>query len=154
MDERIRPIDASHIASLIRIGEETGLSPWSAQNYLDELQNRNAIMFRLERRDGETIGFVVGRLVIASDADDAVDAEIFNIAVIEPEQTRGLGQVILDEFVTRCRAFHVRKIWLEVRTSNARARIFYEKNGFTTVARRAALYSNPPEAGLVMAREL
>ena len=60
---RIRPVEASHIADLIRIAEETNLSTWTAQNYLDELQIPESIMLRLESATNETIGFIVGRVV-------------------------------------------------------------------------------------------
>ena len=35
----IGSIRASHIADLIRIGEETNLSPWTANSYVEELKN-------------------------------------------------------------------------------------------------------------------
>ena len=151
---RIRPIERSHIAVLIELGEETGLSPWSAQNYLDEIRNTDSIMLRAENDHNETLGFIVGRLVAAADSETAVDGEIYNVSVRPEVQRHRIGQRLLDEFLERCRASHVRSVWLEVRESNQNAIAFYRKNGFSPVHTRRSFYSNPPEDGLLMRRNL
>jgi len=147
---RIRPVEASHIADLIRIGEETNLSRWTAQNYLDEMKNDAAIMLRLVSEDNSTIGFVVGRTVIGGEIEEQLDAEIYNIAVDVARQGNGHGQVLFDEFVGVCIAKQVKNIWLEVRESNQKAITFYEKNGFTQVQTRNNFYTDPREAALLM----
>ena len=147
---RIRPVEASHIADLIRIGEETNLSRWTAQNYLDEMKNDAAIMLRLVSEDNSTIGFVVGRTVIGGEIEEQLDAEIYNIAVDVERQGNGHGQVLFDEFVRACIAKQVKNIWLEVRESNQKAITFYEKNGFTQVQTRTNFYTDPREAALLM----
>lgn len=151
---RIRPIERSHIAVLIQLGEETGLSPWSAQNYLDELRNPDSAMLRAENDQNETIGFIVGRLVTAADSETAVDGEIYNISVRPEAQRHGVGQKLLDEFLERCRSSRVRSVWLEVRESNQKALAFYRKNDFSPVHKRRSFYSDPPEDGLLMRRDL
>ena len=149
-DPRIRPIESSHIADLIRIAEETNLNRWSANGYLDELKNPHSIMLRLESPDNLTIGFIVGRLVAANDDHEAVDAEIYNIGVEIAEQRRGLGQALLDAFVAECSSREVRAIWLEVRESNEAALSVYERNGFERVTVRRDFYADPRENGILM----
>lgn len=124
---RIRPVETSHIADLIRIAEETNLSHWSAQSYLDEMKNPDSVMLRLEAGNNSTIGFVVGRLVPAGVIEIVTDAEIYNIAISESEQRNGLGQLLIDAFTEACREKKVANIWLEVRESNYQAIAFYEK---------------------------
>src|SRR3954452_2161795 len=109
---RIRWIDASHIAALTRIAEETNLNRWTAQHYLDELKNPYAVMFRLEAEDTSTIGFIVGRIVAGRD-DDTPDAEIYNIGVSPQFHRSGFGQTLLDSFFDVCHRKGVRNIWLE-----------------------------------------
>ncbi len=149
-DLRVRPVEASQIADLIRIGEETNLSRWTAQNYLDEMKNASAIMLRLVTGDNTTIGFVVGRTVIGGEIETLLDAEIYNIAIDTSNQGNGYGQVLFDEFVKVCFANGVENIWLEVRESNQKAIAFYEKNGFAHIQTRNNFYSDPREAALLM----
>jgi len=153
-DPRIRPIDVSHITDLIRIADETNLSPWSAAGYLDELKNPHSIMLRLVSEDNLTIGFIVGRIVAANDDDNAVDAEIYNIGVEKAVQRRGLGQKLLEAFISECTTSGVRSIWLEVRESNGAAIRVYERNGFGKVATRRDFYTEPREDGMLMLRRL
>jgi len=147
---RIRRIEASHIADLIRIGEETNLSRWSAQSYLEEIRNPDYLMLRLEDDVNSTIGFVVGRFVLGGQIAAVTDAEIYNIAVSPQEQRKGLGQMLFDAFQRECQIREVTTIWLEVRESNLRAIGFYEKNGFERVQTRPSFYDNPREHALLM----
>ena len=147
---RVRSVEAKHIAVLIKIAEDTNLSVWSAQNYLDELQIPESIMFRLESKMNETIGFIVGRTVQGGIIETETDAEIYNIAVIESEQRAGLGQQLFDAFIAKCCEIKVSNIWLEVRASNKKAISFYERNGFEHVQSRNNFYENPREHALLM----
>lgn len=147
---RIRPIEAAHIADLIRIGEETNLSHWSAQSYLDEMKNPDSVMLRLVASDNSTIGFIVGRFVIGGEIEASTDAEIYNIAVSEKEQRKGFGQFLFNVFIAKCLKKETANIWLEVRESNEKAITFYQKNGFVTVQTRPFFYENPREHALLM----
>ncbi|MBX7054854.1 MAG: ribosomal protein S18-alanine N-acetyltransferase [Pyrinomonadaceae bacterium] len=153
-EPRIRPIESSHIADLIRIADETNLNHWSAAGYLEELRNPHSIMLRLADDENQTIGFVVGRIVASNDDDSSVDAEIYNIGVTEPLLGRGLGQTLLDSFIDKCLDAGVRAIWLEVRCSNLRAIRIYERNGFESISIRRDLYKEPREDGILMRRSL
>ncbi|KXK06922.1 MAG: ribosomal-protein-alanine acetyltransferase [Acidobacteria bacterium OLB17] len=150
---RIRPIEAVHIAALIALGEETGLSPWAANDYLAEIKDPNSIMLRLETDENATVGFVVGRLITAADAA-GTDAEIYNIAVSPVHRRMGNGQRLFDSFLERCREAGVGRIWLEVRVSNADAIAFYARNSFVVQHLRKGLYRSPSEDGFLMRRSL
>lgn len=147
---RIRPVEASHVIELIRIGEETNLSPWSAEGYLDEIKNPAAVMLRLIDDENSILGFIVGRIIVGGEVEARLDAEIYNIAVIEQYQQNGCGQRLFDEFVAKCREKGVVSIWLEVRESNLKAIRFYEKHGFRRIQTRPTFYKNPRENALVM----
>jgi ribosomal-protein-alanine acetyltransferase len=147
---RIRPVEAAHIADLIHIGEETNLSRWSAQSYLDEIKNPDSVMLRLIAEDNSTIGFIVGRFVMGGAIEIATDAEIYNIAVTESEQRKGSGQQLFDAFLQACSRRKADNIWLEARESNKKAIAFYEKNGFEHIQTRPYFYENPREHALLM----
>jgi ribosomal-protein-alanine N-acetyltransferase len=151
---RIRRIQSQNIADIIRIGEDTNLSPWTAQNYVDELKNPDAIMYRIVAEDNSTLGFVVGRIVSGGQIEQTTEAEIYNIAVRIADQRRRCGQLLLDVFLGTCRDREVKNVWLEVRESNAKAIGFYEKNGFQTVQTRSHFYEKPREHALLMKLEL
>ncbi len=151
---RIRAVEASHIADLIRIGEETRLSPWSAHSYLDELKNPNAIMFRLVSEENETIGFVVGRLVPGGQIQARIDAEIYNIAVAGTHQRQGNGLTLLRSFLRGSLEQGAEYVWLEVRESNEKAINFYKTNGFEQVQTRLNFYSDPRENAILMRLKL
>ena len=151
---RIRAVEASHIGDLIRIADETNLSTWTAQNYLDELQIPESIMLRLESGGNETIGFIVGRIVQGGTVDLELDSEIYNVAVVENEQKKGLGQRLFDGFADKCIELNIGNIWLEVRASNQKAIRFYEQNGFEHIQSRNNFYENPREHALLMKLKL
>ena len=147
---RIRKIEASHIGGLICIAEAANLSHWSAQSYLEELKNPESVMLRLESDANSTIGFIVGRSIGTGIVESTTDAEIYNIAVIESEQHKGCGQLLINSFTEVCRNRGVRNIWLEVRESNKVAIRFYERNGFVRVQTRNHFYNEPREHALLM----
>jgi [ribosomal protein S18]-alanine N-acetyltransferase len=147
---RARAIENSDIAELIRLGEETGLSQWTANCYLEELKNIASIMLRLIDDENRLIGFVVGRLVPSTITDRANDAEIYNIAIRTRSQRKGRGDVIFNAFLDVCYAVKVSQVWLEVRESNEKAIGFYLNKGFAVVQKRPGFYSDPPENALVM----
>jgi ribosomal-protein-alanine N-acetyltransferase len=151
---RVCAVTQSHIADLIRIGEETNLSPWSAQSYLEEIRNPNAIMLRLVSDENETIGFVVGRLVAGGEMEIRTDAEIYNIAVVDRRQREGCGQKLLDSFLQTATQNGAAHVWLEVRESNAKAIAFYQRNGFKQIKTRPNFYQDPREAAILMRLKL
>lgn len=147
---RIRPVNASDIGELIRIGEEVNLSPWNAAGYLAEIKNPAGIILRLVDEQNTILGFVVGRLVLGGEVESRLDAEIYNIAVTRPNQRQGCGQLLFDAFSEECRKKRVANIWLEVRETNEKSIKFYEKNGFEHVQTRPSFYTNPREHAIVM----
>ncbi len=147
---RIKKIEKSNIADLIRIAEKVNLSHWSADSYIEEMKNPASIMFRLEGEANETIGFIVGRMIEGGTLEPVPEAEIYNIAVIETAQNGGLGQVLFDHFLNVVRQNNGKSIWLEVRESNEKAIGFYRKNGFEKVQTRNHFYENPREHALLM----
>lgn len=151
---RIKPITTREIAELIALGEAAGLSPWTAQNYVDELKNPNSILLRLESETNSSIGFIVGRLVPAVDNDTDIDAEIYNIAVEPSARKRGFGDNLLEEFVAKCVQNNVRHIWLEVRESNMSAIDFYRNRGFSAISKRRSFYRDPVEDAILMRKTL
>ena len=149
-ETRVRPLASSHIADVIQLGAEANLNPWTAQNYLDELQTPNSVMLVLEGHNGRPIGFIVGRVVESSTDENSAEAEIYNIAIAEKHRGLGFGQLLFDTFIENCAIHAIKKVWLEVRESNREAIDFYTRNGFESVQTRNNFYQNPREHAILM----
>ena len=92
-------------------------------------------------------GFFVARLT-------GDECELENIVVAAEQQSRGFGQRLIDELISRARARGAKRIYLEVRESSRPARALYEKCGFAVTGRRRSYYRTPPEDALLYIREL
>lgn len=73
---------------------------------------------------------------------DGETLEILNLCLYETYQNKGLGGLLLDELIRQTKNSGLRRIVLEVRSMNAQAIRFYEKNGFRVVNVRRNYYGN------------
>ena len=142
---QVESIIPSDIDALREIADECGLSPWSYRNFKDELARDDSIMLLVRSGSGKAAGFIIGRIIHVESG-----AEIYNIGVTETFRGQGVGKILLDEFLKRARQATAEKIWLEVRSLNAVAIAFYERNGFKAYSRRIKFYSNPVDDALLM----
>ena len=84
--------------------------------------------------DGEeTVGFALARSVLS-------EAELLLLAVRRGHQGRGIGQVLLDDFVEAAGQRGARRLHLEVRDGNHAINI-YARAGFEQVGRRRNYYT-------------
>lgn len=87
----------------------------------------------LGEADGELISFALCRR--------AADEVELLLCAISPEWRRqGLGIEMMDRVAEQCRVRGVRKLFLEVRSSNASALALYRKAGFREDGRRPGYY--------------
>ena len=109
---------------------------------------RGVVAVQLTPEQGERIvGFIVYRTIHP-------DTEILNIAV-EPGCIRQqIGTQLLHQVKRLVVEVGGKNLYLEVRPSNAAAREFYFKEGFSEVGRRKDYYANPTEDALLMQLQL
>jgi len=81
------------------------------------------------------------------------EARILMFAVDRIHRTRGVGTVLMDTFLGRCRERGLKRVTLEVRVSNATAIRFYTRYRFSVVDLLRAYYSDG-ENGYQMARDV
>lgn len=81
------------------------------------------------------------------------EGEVQLIATAEMYRRCGRGQEILSGLLQEAKARGVKKMFLEVRVSNAAAQMLYLKNGFVGVYTRSRYYPNGEDA-IVMVKEL
>lgn len=152
---KILDFDANFADDILNIQTECGLSVWSKNDYLSELERKDSIFKIVRNADEKIIGFALVRLLIGNSNDSNISfdsSEILNIAVRTLFQDKGIGQMIFDEILYALKEKNIEEIWLEVRESNDKAIIFYQKNNFERQSERKNYYSNPTENALVFRR--
>jgi len=92
----------------------------------------SGVALRLARYDGEAVGFSLFRSV-------ADEAELLLIAVLPDHHRRGIGRLLLDDFIQRAQADGASRVHLEVRDRNP-AIAMYRAAGFKPVGRRRKYY--------------
>ena len=138
--------DAARVSEILRDAPEAVF--WPEASVPEVLTWQNTFAFVSAPEEAATVtGFLIGRQA-------ADEAEILNLAVEKGSRRKGQGTALLMAAVKQLQARGVRRIFLEVRESNAAGIAFYKKHGFTNAGRRASYYRQPEEAALVMEKRL
>jgi ribosomal-protein-alanine N-acetyltransferase len=145
----IRQAAPDDLAGIIELSRNTPVSAqWSDRAYKAVLEDAHPSRIALVAEiDGRIAGFVVAR--IAAD-----ECELEDIAVGLADQRRRIGSELIRNVISIVRGLGVRRIFLEVRESNAQARGFYEKSGFSRVGTRTGYYSTPAADAIIYVLDL
>ncbi len=139
------------LPQVIAIASEANLGVWSIDDYKEELNRKDSYLVAAKRCQ-IVIGFIAVRFTLADSYDKSIysEADIINIGVLKNFQRKGIGSLLLNEFLINAKKLKIKTVWLEVRESNTEARDFYRLNGFVQVQRRTNFYIQPLEDALVM----
>lgn len=118
--------------------------PWTVKMLEDTLQNDRSTVIGVYNRQ---ITNMVAYGVLYNAADEA---DIANIAVMTENRGCGIGCNLLSKMIDFARYRGAKRIFLEVRESNAAAIGLYKKLGFTNIGKRKDYYTNPREDAIVM----
>ena len=142
----VRPIVASDVAAVLAIAAcAPEAAQWCQADY-EQVASGTCDSWVVSL-DGKPAGFVVaGRM--------ADEMEILNLAVEPSYRRRGAATKLLEAAMEFAQARGARRVFLEVRASNAGAIAFYRRYGFAEIARRPRYYAEPVEDALVLAREI
>ena len=108
-----------------------------------------AMTLATDRDSGAEVGFSLVRTV-------ADEAELLLIAVLPQWQRRGVGKLLLDDFVNNARSSGISRVHLEVRDGNPAVGM-YRTAGFSPVGRRRNYYhavSGKTYDAITLARDL
>ncbi len=142
----IRPLTASDLDEVLQIQAQCPeIVAWSRAGYTPVVHGNYSGWVAVT--GPQVLGFVVSRQTLE-------EAEILNLAVRPEARRRGLGSQLLLRALQEARRAGVRRVSLEVRTSNRAAIHFYEHHGFQRLGRRRDYYSNPREDALLYGCEL
>jgi [ribosomal protein S18]-alanine N-acetyltransferase len=149
---RIRPMATSDLDRVLAIADGLKDAPqWPRSAYLTAL-NGEAVPRRIalvanRPAQEEVCGFLVGGLV-------PPEAELESIAVAEAFQRHGIGKLLIEELTRQLGGLAVQKLHLEIRSSNASARAFYQAAGFVQAGIRRGYYVDPIEDACLMELQL
>jgi len=143
---RIRRATRDDVPRIVALERAIFTDPWSARALAGALVRPEAVFLVFER-EGTVAGYATGIQVVD-------EGEILNIAVDPGERRRGAGRELLAALLDSLVQRGARRLFLEVRASNAAAIALYEAFGFRRIGRRAAYYVRPVEDAVTMGTEI
>ncbi|MEZ5718738.1 MAG: ribosomal protein S18-alanine N-acetyltransferase [Burkholderiaceae bacterium] len=145
---RFEPLTLARLDALLEVEQHTHSHPWTRGNFTDAMASGYQI--QLLMGDEQILGYFVGMLGVD-------EVHLLNLTVAPAFQRQGWSHVLLDALALWARSQGAQWLWLEVRTSNQRARHVYEANGFRRVGERKRYYPSTTterEDAVVMSRAL
>jgi len=125
------PMRPEDVDAVLDIEQRAYPFPWTCANFTDSLAaGYSAWCCRLE---GELIGYAVMMLVID-------EAHLLNITVAPDWQRHGYGLLIMHHLFGVARPHGAKRMFLEVRSSNAPGQGLYKRLGFETIGWRRGYY--------------
>jgi [ribosomal protein S18]-alanine N-acetyltransferase len=119
---------------------------WSASTLAEALA-QDSSYFLVARQGQRIAGFISGRRVLD-------EAEVLNLAIKPDFRRNGIGKALVQELLQLFARDRVTNVFLEVRSSNANAIAFYQRQDFRQVGERPAYYQNPAEPALLLALQM
>ena len=132
--ERIlRPMTTADVDAVRQIESGVYAFPWTRGNFIDSLASGYAAELLCIGADERMLGYYVAMA-------GADEMHLLNITVAPTDQRQGHARFMLARLIGRCRRVGARKLWLEVRESNAGARTAYRRLGFVEAGVRPGYY--------------
>ena len=142
-----RPMNVRDIERVLRIECEAFTSPWSRNAFYGELTENHFARYIVMLLGGVMIGY--GGMWVIMD-----ESHITNVAVLPAYQGQKYGERLFRQLMAEAIAQGARKMTLEVRVSNSKARGLYTKLGFQEGGIRRGYYTDNQEDALIMYRDL
>lgn len=108
---------------------------WSAEAFGGLFRNPG-MMALIAEQDRKAIGM----LLLRQAADEA---EIITLGVLPSHRRKGVARMLLHEGIALLRQHHIKRLFLEVNTTNDAALGLYRKAGFEKTGRRRGYYAPP-----------
>lgn len=134
------------VDGMIEIENLSFHTPWSKESMLEELENTIAY-YVVARYEGKAIAY--GGMWQVLD-----EGHITNIAVHPDFRGQGIGHRVVKAMLEKAKELGVKKLTLEVRTSNEAALGLYKHYNFQEKGLRKGYYSDTKEDALVMWKAL
>jgi len=142
----IRDMVKEDLAQIVKMEKAIFSDAWPKSAFKQQLDESNWYA-EVALCDNNIIGYSCFHVV-------DIETHLTNIAVLPEFRRKSVAKRLLESILLRATESGCGYIILEVRVSNAEARSFYNKNGFTLLYERPGYYSNPKEDAMVMVRYL
>lgn len=142
LEARFEPMVAAWLDAVEQIEQNVYAHPWTRGNFTDSL--RSGYQAQLLAVGTPPAVTLLGYFVAMKGVDEV---HLLNITVGSAHQRQGWARVMLDALAIWARGQGAQWLWLEVRVSNTRAKVIYEKYGFREVGLRRNYY--PAGTGLL-----
>jgi len=143
----MRAMTMEDLDEVFAIEQAVQAYPWTRGNFTDALSG--GYLCSVDEADGGIRGYAVMMTLLD-------EAELLNIGVAAGQQRKGLGRAMLREILEVAREKNIRRVFLEVRASNAAALALYRSAGFADIGLRRNYYRNAlgDEDAITMACDL
>jgi len=145
VDVRLESMRNNHIAAVLEIEHEAFASPWTADMFLQEVQDNGLSRSYVALEDGHVVGYFVSWFLNQ-------EVHLLNIAVASSHQRKGIAKYMLRYLLDMAKRELKQLVTLEVRESNQAAIDLYRSFGFTRVGVRRQYYYDDKEDAVLMAR--
>jgi ribosomal-protein-alanine N-acetyltransferase len=131
-ERRLTPMRVADLPEVLVVEQRAYDFPWTHGNFVDSL-HAGYEAWLLRGAQGALLGYCIAMAGVD-------EMHLLNLTVEPAEQGRGHARWLLDALVEHCRRHAASTLWLEVRTSNARARRLYQHCGFREIGVRRGYY--------------
>ena len=135
-----------HLNRILDIENLSFPTPWSRKSFLEEVGNPISRFWGV-LAEQVLQGYICFWMF-------ANENQLINIAVHPEKRNQGLGHYLLTKMIEESISMGVKKIWLEVRPSNLKAKRLYTRFKFAEAGRRPRYYRDTNEDAIVMSLSL
>lgn len=139
----IRALTPGDVAAVVEIESQAFTTPWKAETFRSMIDRDGVELIVMVHKAHGVIGYAVLWCILDQ-------GELANLALDSVHRGSGLGEHLLRHVLGASRDRGVRKLFLEVRASNAKAIELYARFGFEDAGLRPGYYDNPREDARVM----
>ena len=140
----LRPMRLADLPAVMEIDRQSLPRPWSEAIWHEELRSPFGLYLVLEEAGG-----ISGHIGVRRVADEA---HVTTLAVRPERRRRGFARVLIEAALASSVSVGARRVYLEVRPSNAAARALYDSLGFVQTGVRPGYYGD--EAALLLTLDL
>jgi ribosomal-protein-alanine N-acetyltransferase len=138
----IRPATILDLPILLAIERLAFPSPWSEEHFRYELEKNPYAFLMVAVINDKIVGYVDFWITFQQ-------AQINNLAVLQTLRRKGIGQILLEDALTRINEAFCQQVTLEVRISNLAAQTLYIKHGFHILLTKPHYYADGEDAYLM-----
>ena len=122
----------SDLKEAYEIEKHTNPSPWSKENFFSSYEvGHKSLVCKI---DNIIVGFIIFSVINK-------EIHLLNLAVHTEHQKKGIGSLLMETMLKQASAMGVLKVYLEVRSKNEKAILFYKKYNFIKDAVRVNYYT-------------